>query len=319
MYKKWDTDKSYQEFLLASLISIAPCASEGQKLSLLSNLLDYAIVECIVTETLTCSFQIKSLESLSSIIAKAKRYNYSDLCKHIILNGLGGSYVSPLHLATFLGFTDLVKKLIDEGAEIDVMGKTFKEILGNSWDDVNVGQNTYIELKSKDVFFGNYDENLTPFLYAVKMLFHYHKGYYKKTLFEISKRKQAVLLLIQNGADVNRADSDGRTGLHWACMSGNIEIARAIIQARGDPNSRCKGQTPLHTAIRIENFELVKLLVSSGADTDLVDDEGESPYMMASKKTGNEILNYLNTRRSKFNVPTTQPAFGKRKSTTIDD
>ena len=41
--------------------------------------------------------------------------------------------------------------------------------------------------------------------------------------------KEIVNILIQSGADVNKADKDGNTALHWAIEKGNKEIVENLV------------------------------------------------------------------------------------------
>ena len=52
------------------------------------------------------------------------------------------------------------------------------------------------------------------------------------------------------GADVDWADRDGYSALHWACFKGRIETAQALLQAGANANaaSRDEGNTALHYA-----------------------------------------------------------------------
>src|SRR3970040_707427 len=43
--------------------------------------------------------------------------------------------------------------------------------------------------------------------------------------------KAAVRALIKQAADVNAAQGDGMTALHWAAMSGDAELAQMLVYA----------------------------------------------------------------------------------------
>ena len=58
--------------------------------------------------------------------------------------------------------------------------------------------------------------------------------------------------LLKQGADVNAAQGDGMTALHWAAMKGDAELAQMLIYA-GANRARRRGSaayTPLHLAAR---------------------------------------------------------------------
>ena len=61
-----------------------------------------------------------------------------------------------------------------------------------------------------------------------------------------------VRQLLRQGADVNAAQGDGMTALHWAVRHGDIELGRTIVYAGGDVHAgtRIGRYTPLHMAAR---------------------------------------------------------------------
>lgn len=82
----------------------------------------------------------------------------------------------------------------------------------------------------------------------------------------------AVRQLIASGADVNSAQGDGMTALHWAAMRGDAELARALIVAgaRVESMTRNGGYRPLHLAARGGSDEVVAALLAAGADANAV-------------------------------------------------
>jgi len=78
-----------------------------------------------------------------------------------------------------------------------------------------------------------------------------------------------VRRLIAAGANVNEKDEAGYTALMWAARKGNMEIARALVEARADVNVRdcaSAGWTPLMHAIHKNQNDLARLLIERGAD-----------------------------------------------------
>lgn len=78
---------------------------------------------------------------------------------------------------------------------------------------------------------------------------------------------EAVDLLIRAGANVNAANDLGVTPLWPACLNGNAAIVRRLIEAKANPNAALLlGETLVMTAARSGNAEVVKLLVAAGGD-----------------------------------------------------
>ena len=62
--------------------------------------------------------------------------------------------------------------------------------------------------------------------------------------------REAVKSLLKQAADVNAAQGDGMTALHWAAMNGDVELAQMLIFA-GANVARRRGSaryTPLYLA-----------------------------------------------------------------------
>ncbi len=78
----------------------------------------------------------------------------------------------------------------------------------------------------------------------------------------------AVRLLLRDGADVNAAQGDGMTALHWAAERGNRQLAEVLLYAgaRVDAGTRIGHYTPLHLAARAAHGQVVTLLLDEGAD-----------------------------------------------------
>ena len=77
-----------------------------------------------------------------------------------------------------------------------------------------------------------------------------------------------VRALIRQGADVNAAQGDGMTALHWSAERGDAEMARVLIYAGANLESvtRLASYTPLHLASRGGRGPFVEALVLAGAD-----------------------------------------------------
>jgi ankyrin repeat protein len=76
------------------------------------------------------------------------------------------------------------------------------------------------------------------------------------------KNIEVVLLLIENGYDINAVGSaNGYTPLHDAVMTNNIAAVKLLIRYGANRNIKGKdGLTPLEKAIKENKGELVKLL-----------------------------------------------------------
>lgn len=111
----------------------------------------------------------------------------------------------------------------------------------------------------------------------------------------------AAYLLLSYGADVNAMSppqNDSRTVLHYAVLSGNVNIVKMIL-AHGSavryPSDYHKS-TPLDFAVLTGNIEILKLLIESGADVNSGSEIiGSSLHIAVAEKIDNkfEIIRLL--------------------------
>ena len=66
----------------------------------------------------------------------------------------------------------------------------------------------------------------------------------------MSRDREAVKTLLKSGADVNAAQGDGMTALHWAARNGDAELAQMLLFAGANvkATTRLGGYTPLMMA-----------------------------------------------------------------------
>ena len=72
---------------------------------------------------------------------------------------------------------------------------------------------------------------------------------------------------LRSGADVNAAQGDGFTALHWAAKTGNREVAEVLIAAGADigATTRLGSHMPLHVAAAAGHAGVAEVLLSAGA------------------------------------------------------
>jgi ankyrin repeat protein len=99
-----------------------------------------------------------------------------------------------------------------------------------------------------------------------------------------AKNAAAVKALLQGGADVNGAQGDGMTALHWAALNGDADLAAMLLYAGANVSARTRlgGFTPLHMAAQMGQFGVVARLLASSADVSARTSTGVTPLMHAA-------------------------------------
>jgi ankyrin repeat protein len=80
--------------------------------------------------------------------------------------------------------------------------------------------------------------------------------------------REAVRTLLQQGADVNMAQGDGMTALHWAAERGDADMTEMLLFAGASVKAvtRIGEYTPLHLAAKSGSAAIIGMMVK-GART----------------------------------------------------
>ena len=147
----------------------------------------------------------------------------------------------------------------------------------------------------------------------------------------------AVDRLLKQDADVDAAQVDGMTALHWAayhddvkilkrlieagadagvenrygvrplsiaCTNGNGAIVQALLDAGADANTTLRGgETVLMTAARTGKLEPVQALLAAGADKDAKDRKGQTAMMWAAAAGNVDVVDALVKAGADFRTP----------------
>ena len=102
---------------------------------------------------------------------------------------------------------------------------------------------------------------------------------------------EVVRYLIKLGADVNQQDKDGMGPLHAAAQEGHLEIVSILLSSGGQVNRRSKeGITPFTLACWKNHLDIAKFLHEKSANQKMEDNQ---PLLHASMEGNVDVVKYL--------------------------
>ena len=120
-----------------------------------------------------------------------------------------------------------------------------------------------------------------------------------------------VRALVASGADVNAAQGDGMTALHWAANRGDSTMAVVLLRAKArlSATTRIGGYTPLHVASQSGAAGVVRALLAAKADARAVTTDGATAMHLAAVAGVPGTITALVAAGGDVNA--TEPAWGQ--------
>ena len=114
----------------------------------------------------------------------------------------------------------------------------------------------------------------------------------------------AVRALIAQRADVNAAQGDGMTALHWAAERGDSAMTAVLIRAKANASAttRIGDYTPLHIAAKGGKGPIVKALLGAGSDAKARTASGATALHFAAAAGDTISINVLLDRGADANA-----------------
>ena len=114
---------------------------------------------------------------------------------------------------------------------------------------------------------------------------------------------EAVRALLKQKVDVNAAERDGTTALHWAAHANNLELAQLLLRAGANANAVNRyGVAPLRLAVEAGNAALVDALLQAGANANAALPTGETVLMTAARTGDPATVKALVARGANVNA-----------------
>lgn len=192
---------------------------------------------------------------------------------------------APLHYAASRGDSDIIKALIDAGADVNIRTqknqktplhcaavkgdvesvRTLMENGANVDSQYNIGRKPSSYTNNTEIrnILRNKEENVDQIIDSIK-----------------SNDIDAVQSLLARGnINVNHKGKEERTPLHYAALFCDSSMITVLIKAGADPNAPEKSnqKTPLHHAAFRGNVDVVEALLKNGAKADQEDKQEKTP------------------------------------------
>jgi uncharacterized protein len=106
--------------------------------------------------------------------------------------------------------------------------------------------------------------------------------------------RDAALKMIAAGANVNAAQGDGTTPLHWAVYKIDADLVRALLERKAKPDViNNYGSSPLAEAAKAGNARLAGMLLDAGSNVEVPNQEGQTALMLAARAGSLDVAELL--------------------------
>lgn len=121
----------------------------------------------------------------------------------------------------------------------------------------------------------------------------------------LKKQESIITYLLKVRACTPRTqiEKSGATPLYDAARMGTYDMVKSLVTYGADPTVATKaGLTPLHQAAARGNLDMVKDLVQAGADVNAIAENGRTPIFYAAERGKASTVNFLLEKKAEINL-----------------
>ncbi|XP_067950849.1 uncharacterized protein [Watersipora subatra] len=244
----------------------------------------------------------------------AAQSGHGPVVKDLLLQGtpilVNENGTTALHQAAQSGFADVVRILLDHGADIDTPDsegytalhkaaeRGHLDVLGlliNEGCQIDLQDQTYGNTALHEAAWKGFSKSVDLLLKNKSNAFIANRaGCTALHLAAQSGHNQSGRALIYAGCSPDVKNNYGDTPLHTAARYGHAGIARILISARCSASEQNKnGDTSLHIAAAFKRRKIATLLVEGGINVQLVNKQGETATDIARRKDHSSIIEII--------------------------
>lgn len=209
---------------------------------------------------------------------------------------------TPLHFACAKGHLDLIKLLLEYGANRDILDNHGHSPLYYACLHGQAAEMIYLLQNGA----GDESNCLQELLSqggksAVNGMLASRFMESNKELFTACKNGDLTLIkkkVEEDKCGLSNKDKFYCTPLHVASLNGKLNIVEYLLKSGADINAQdVQKMTPLHLAAMRGHLDIVKFLVSKGADLDMTNNKNILAIDIARQKNQVEVVAYLTTAK----------------------
>ena len=227
------------------------------------------------------------------LIVAAVKGNVS--CVNLLLkagadvNGINNDGETALKCAASRGQIECVRQLLQAGADVNTSNEIAERFLSENGEDAELSDRFRSHPHAQYTVlmcaaYRGHSSCVEALIEAGADVNIYTEKYETALSLAVAwdNNIDSVRLLINAGANVNKGEISGTTGLNFIVSNGYVDYLELLLKGGADVNKRDQQRrTVLHMAAEGCHYECVNKLINAGADVNAVAEDDITPLMSA--------------------------------------